>query len=578
MKPISLKHRLRYSFLLLASLTLLPTTESQAQERKEEIRLEVTQKPLSQVFRQLEKSTDYKFMFSHDDVKGLQVTRKVQAGDIETVLKQLLEGLPLTYSIKGKFVYIVPKKGVPAAAEQSKKTVRGQVVDAAGNPLPGVSILVKGTKTGTATDLDGNYSLDMPAEGHTLLFSMIGMKNVEERVGKRTNVNVTMEENAEMMDEVVVTGYQQLKKNAFTGNATVVTKDQLLKTNNKNAIAALQAFEPSFRLKEANLWGSDPNNLPEFTIRGESSIGMNRGLDVESARRSQRTNLADNPNLPIFILDGFEVSVQKIYDMDINRIESMTILKDAAATALYGSRAANGVIVVTTVAPKPGELRVTYNFTGGMEFPDLSDYNLCNAEEMLEVERLAGLFTAEPDNPSGQIQEDIRYNDLLNEVRRGVKTDWLAQPVRNVFNQTHSMNLSGGVESIRYSVDLNYNTHNGAMKGSFRDVYGVGLTLDYRYKEWLQVMNQVSYTVTKSENSPYGDFSRYAALKPYYAPYDNDGDLLETLLSSNNMPNPLYQARYLGSYSGRTTLSDLTDQLSVNLYFTKEFFLRDNSL
>ena len=572
MKPISLKHRLRYSFLLLASLTLLPTTESQAQERKEEIRLEVTQKPLSQVFRQLEKSTDYKFMFSHDDVKGLQVTRKVQAGDIETVLKQLLEGLPLTYSIKGKFVYIVPKKGVPAAAEQSKKTVRGQVVDAAGNPLPGVSILVKGTKTGTATDLDGNYSLDMPAEGHTLLFSMIGMKNVEERVGKRTNVNVTMEENAEMMDEVVVTGYQQLKKNAFTGNATVVTKDQLLKTNNKNAIAALQAFEPSFRLKEANLWGSDPNNLPEFTIRGESSIGMNRGLDVESARRSQRTNLADNPNLPIFILDGFEVSVQKIYDMDINRIESMTILKDAAATALYGSRAANGVIVVTTVAPKPGELRVTYNFTGGMEFPDLSDYNLCNAEEMLQVERLAGLFTGE--NEAEQLDEDIRYNDLMNEVRRGVKTDWLAQPVRNVFNQTHSMNLSGGVESIRYSVDLNYNTHNGAMKGSFRDVYGVGLTLDYRYKKWLQVMNQVSYTVTKSENSPYGDFSKYAALKPYYAPYDNDGNLLETLLSSNNVANPLYQARYLGSYSGRTTLSDLTDQLSVNLYFTDNFFFK----
>ncbi len=572
MKPISLKHRLRYSFLLLASLTLLPTTESQAQERKEEIRLEVTQKPLSQVFRQLEKSTDYKFMFSHDDVKGLQVTRKVQAGDIETVLKQLLEGLPLTYSIKGKFVYIVPKKGVPAAVEQSKKTVRGQVVDAAGNPLPGVSILVKGTKTGTATDLDGNYSLDMPAEGHTLLFSMIGMKNVEERVGKRTNVNVTMEENAEMMDEVVVTGYQQLKKNAFTGNATVVTKDQLLKTNNKNAIAALQAFEPSFRLKEANLWGSDPNNLPEFTIRGESSIGMNRGLDVESARRSQRTNLADNPNLPIFILDGFEVSVQKIYDMDINRIESMTILKDAAATALYGSRAANGVIVVTTVAPKPGELRVTYNFTGGMEFPDLSDYNLCNAEEMLQVERLAGLFTGE--NEAEQLDEDIRYNDLMNEVRRGVKTDWLAQPVRNVFNQTHSMNLSGGVESIRYSVDLNYNTHNGAMKGSFRDVYGVGLTLDYRYKKWLQVMNQVSYTVTKSENSPYGDFSKYAALKPYYAPYDNDGNLLETLLSSNNVANPLYQARYLGSYSGRTTLSDLTDQLSVNLYFTDNFFFK----
>lgn len=572
MKPISLKHRLRFSYLLLAGLALLPPTEMLAQERKEEIRLEVTQESLSQVFRRLEKTTDYKFMFSHDDVKGFQVTRKVVGDNMEAVLKQVLEGLPLTYTIKGKFVYIVRKEKGKTPAAQNKKTVYGQVVDASGNPLPGVSILVKGTKTGTATDLDGKYSLDMPAEGHTLVFSMIGMQSMEERVGKRTNINITMQENAEMMDEVVITGYQQLKKNAFTGNATVVTKDQLLKTNNKNAIAALQAFEPSFRLKETNLWGSDPNNLPEFTIRGESSIGMNRGLDVESARRSQRTNLADNPNLPIFILDGFEVSVQKIYDMDINRIESMTILKDAAATALYGSRAANGVIVVTTVAPKPGELRVLYNFTGGMEFPDLSDYNLCNAEEMLQVERLAGYFTGE--NEAGQLDQDIRYNDLMNEVRRGVRTDWLAQPVRNVFNQTHSMNLSGGVESIRYSVDLNYNTHNGAMKGSFRDVYGVGLTLDYRYKKWLQVMNQVSYTVTKSENSPYGDFSKYAALKPYWAPYDNNGNLLETLLSSNNVANPLYQARYLGSYSGRTTLSDLTDQLSVNLYFTEDFFFK----
>ncbi len=580
MKRYSQKHHLCFSLLLLASLTL-QTQELQAQERKEEIRLEVTQKPLSQVFRQLEKSTNYKFVFTHDDVKGMQVTRKVQTTDIKAALDQLLEGLPLTYSIKGKFVYILAKKNAGAKAGQSgqeeKKKVSGRVIDEEGNPLPGVSVMLKGTKTGTATDFDGHYSLDVPVSStsggsNTLVFTMIGMEDQEMRIGNRANINVTMQENAEMMDEVVVTGYQQLKKNAFTGNATVVTKDQLLKTNNKNAIAALQAFEPSFRLKEANLWGSDPNNLPEFTIRGESSIGMNRGLDVESARRSQRTNLADNPNLPIFILDGFEVGVQKIYDMDINRIESMTILKDAAATALYGSRAANGVIVVTTVAPKPGELRVQYNFTGGMEFPDLSDYNLCNAEEMLQVERLAGFFTNE--TPGGQLNEDVRYNDLLNEVRRGVETDWLAQPVRNVFNQTHSMNLSGGVESIRYSVDLNYNTHNGAMKGSFRDVYGVGLTLDYRYNKWLQVMNQVTYTVTKSENSPYGDFSRYAALKPYWAPYDNDGNLLETLLSSNNVANPLYQARYLGSYSGRTTLTDLTDNLSVNINFTDDFFFK----
>lgn len=473
----------------------------------------------------------------------------------------------------GKFPSaIIGQAPVTSVSQQQNRVVTGVVYGSDGETLPGATVTVKGRNfKGVIADLDGKFTISVPDDVKVLVISYVGYESFELMLGKKNAYSVTLKNNSKI-DEIVVTGYQQLKKNAFTGNATVVTKDELLKTNNKNAIAALQAFEPSFRLKESNLWGSDPNNLPEFTIRGESSIGMNRGLDVESARRSQRTNLADNPNLPIFILDGFEVSVQKIYDMDINRIENMTILKDAAATALYGSRAANGVIVVTTVAPKPGELRVAYNFTGGMEFPDLSDYNLCNAEEMLEVERLAGYFTGE--NKAGQIDQDIRYNNLMNEVRRGVQTDWLAQPVRNVFNQTHSMNLSGGVESIRYSVDLNYNTHNGAMKGSFRDVYGLGLTLDYRYSKWLQVMNQVTYTVTKSENSPYGDFSRYTRLKPYYAPYDDEGNLVETLISSNNVANPLYQVRYLGSYSGRTTLNDLTDNLMVNLYFTDDFFFK----
>mgnify|MGYP001141346761 CR=1 FL=1 len=577
MKPISLKHRLRYSFLLLASLTLLPTTESQAQERKEEIRLEVTQKPLSQVFRQLEKSTDYKFMFSHDDVKGLQVTRKVQAGDIETVLKQLLEGLPLTYSIKGKFVYIVPKKGVPAAVEQSKKTVRGQVVDAAGNPLPGVSILVKGTKTGTATDLDGNYSLDMPAEGHTLLFSMIGMKNVEERVGKRTNVNVTMEENAEMMDEVVVTGYQQLKKNAFTGNATVVTKDQLLKTNNKNAIAALQAFEPSFRLKEANLWGSDPNNLPEFTIRGESSIGMNRGLDVESARRSQRTNLADNPNLPIFILDGFEISLTRFMDLDESQVESITLLKDANATALYGSKGSNGVVVITSKPIEPGKLRFSYKGTLQIEAPDLTSYNLMNAREKLEYERLAGLY--EDDNMQTYNDLQALYNQRRMDVERGVDTYWMKYPIRTGIGSRHNISIEGGDEHLRYGANLTYNNVAGAMKGSDRNTLSGNMFLQYRYKNF-SFQNNLQITNTTSKNSPYGSFSEYCALNSYYTPYDEEGNLKKELEDffypmtgdRNTVYNPLYNAYLPRKDSSEYT--DITNNFSVEWYILPELFLR----
>ena len=331
-------------------------------------------------------------------------------------------------------------------------------------------------------------------------------------------------------------------------------------------IAALQVFDPSFRIRENSIWGSDPNALPEFNIRGESSIAMTKGLDVEDAKRTQRTSLKDNPNLPIFILDGFEASVEKIYDMDMNRIESITILKDAAATAMYGSRAANGVVVVTTVAPQMGEMRVNYSFNGGVELPDLSDYNLCNAAEKLEVERLMGKYTSE--DPNLQPLRDIEYNMILQRIQRGVDTDWLAQPLRNVFNHKHSMSIEGGEKSMRYNLNFNYDSNKGVMIGSHRTRAGTGLTLDFRSKEWLQIRNDISYSSTRSEDSPYGSFSTYATLQPYYEIYDDQGELVKELIGAgfDRKGNPLWSVEHLKSYSGRVRSNDLTDNLSINLF------------
>lgn len=136
------------------------------------------------------------------------------------------------------------------------------------------------------------------------------------------------------------------------------------------------------------MWGSDPNALPEVRLRGQASIGV-KDLDRSSVSKSV---LRNNPNLPLFIMDGFKVSIERVYDMDPNRIESMTILKDAAATARYGAEAANGVVVITTVAPKAGEVQFTYNMTGILEMPNLHGYNLMNAEEKVEAEKAAGLY------------------------------------------------------------------------------------------------------------------------------------------------------------------------------------------
>ncbi len=455
---------------------------------------------------------------------------------------------------------------------ENRQAVFGTVVDQDGAPLPGASIRIKGVAGGTSSKADGSFSIAIPKglKDVVLEVSFIGMTKRTIKYKGEKHLKVVLSNDENVLKEVVVTGYQTLKKNSFTGNATIVTRDELLKTNNKNAFAALQVFEPSFRIKEAAAWGSDPNRLPEFTIRGEGSLGTSRGIDAEYARRTQRTGLRDNPNMPIFILDGFEVPVQTIYDLDMNRIESMTILKDAAATALYGSRASNGVVVVMTIPPKPGEARVSYNLTGGIELPDLSDYNLAGPYEMLEIERLSGKYQS--DDPAIQIQRDVEYNDLVNEVRRGVRTDWLAQPLRNAFNHGHSVNISGGVESIRYGVDLNYNTHNGAMKGSYRNTYGIALSLDYRLKGWLQLLNRTSYNTTKTEDSPYGNFEQYAMLKPYWTPYDNHHNLVEKVY--DRLSNPLYQAQKLGSYAGRGTDNTLSNNLSVNLYFNDDLSFR----
>lgn len=186
-----------------------------------------------------------------------------------------------------------------------------------------------------------------------------------------------------------------------------VTADQLMSVSKTNVLGALQTFDPSFRIAENNLAGSNPNNVPELYIRGRSGIGTTQ-LDAQSL---SKTSLKNNPNLPTFIMDGFEISVQKLYDMDPSRIESITILKDAAATAMYGSRAANGVVIITTVTPKQGKVNIDYNFTGTLEYPDLTDYNLMNAREKLETEVAAGMFTAKPeDGASEQNRLDVLYN------------------------------------------------------------------------------------------------------------------------------------------------------------------------
>jgi len=320
------------------------------------------------------------------------------------------------------------------------------------------------------------------------------------------------------MEEVVVNGAFTRKANTFTGAVTTVKGEELQRVGNQNVLQSLKNIDPSFLQIENLTAGSNPNALPDFQMRGSSSVGSLQGEFSSSA------------NQPLFILDGFETDLTKILDLDMNQVESLTTLKDATAKAIYGAKAANGVIVIETKRPSSGRLKVSYNGGLSIEAPDLSSYDLCNAMEKLEVEKMAGLYSS--DNALTQISLDKTYANKLREILAGSDTDWKAQPTRIGVGHKHSLLLEGGDDSMLYGVDLSYNNIAGVMKGSDRNTFSGGITLSYRVKDFI-FRNKLTIDYNDSNNSPYGTFDQYCQMNPYSRLYDENGNLVKSYHYTN---------------------------------------------
>jgi len=451
--------------------------------------------------------------------------------------------------------------------------VYGRVIEKLSNePMVGVTIRLDGHSTGVITDINGCYVLTLPEKGGLVIYSYIGFETRKIKVTSRQKVNVQMVEATESIQEVIVTGYNSIQKESFTGNTTKIEKEDLLKVNPNNLISAIQTFDPSFRIQENLATGSDPNSLPQFVLRGQTGIGETT-LGQTSTSSISREVLSGNSNLPIFILDGFEVDVEKIYDLDMNSIHSINILKDAAATAMYGSRAANGVIVIERRAPEAGKFRVQYSGVLSAELPDLSSYNLMNAREKLETERLAGLY----DSNTPEIDPYTNgYYQRLNNVLTGVDTYWLSQGLRTALNHKHSVFIDGGENDVRWGVELGFRGTEGVMKHSSRKNANAAFYVDYRIGG-LQIKNKVTYTYNKSTDVPFNSFSDYSHLLPYMRLYDENGDYVRRLEkfdgASGTQVNPLYEINFYNSFD-HSGYDEVTDDLSLNWRITDGLRLR----
>lgn len=546
-------------FLLVFNFGLSAAVHSQNQR----VNIDLKDAGIEDLIAAIKSQCDMGFLYDYNKTKSVKnITVKMQNALLSEVLTKALKGTGFIAEIENDMIII---KEVSKDEKKEARTIKGKVTDHKKEPLPGVTVLLKGTTIGVVTDTAGVYKITLPDQKDiTLVFSFIGMVSQEVKVTNQKEINVVLEEDVENLEEVVVTGYNNIRSTSFTGNSVTVKRDDLLKVSKTNVIKALQVFDPSFRIKENNRWGSDPNAIPEVYIRGESGITGTKQLDRDPLSKS---NLVDNPNLPTFIMDGFEISVTKLYDYDPNRIESITILKDAAATAMYGSRAANGVVIITTVTPKAGQMNVSYNLVGDVTMPDLSDYDLLNAAEKLEVERLAGFYEVKPESNyqrDGYTLEN-EYNAKLANVKRGVNTYWLAKPLHTVFNHKHSLYVHGGSENFRFGMDLQYTAQDGVMKGSERNVMGAGFFVQYTYKR-LSIKNNISFLSTKSKESPYGLFSKYAKQLPYNNYKDDNGKYMEALrdwgTGNWDLENPLYEPS-LKSFN-KSSAEEWTNNLSVN--------------
>ena len=453
----------------------------------------------------------------------------------------------------------------------SKITIKGTVVDDMDMPLPGAHVKVRGMPmtASSVTDVNGQFILSLPEGNHVLEFSYVGMKPISIRATANKPMRIRMEPDAIALKETVVNGIYTRNIESFTGSISTFTNEDLKQIGAQNILRSLSVLDPSFIITENNLQGSNPNAQLDININGK--------MNITALEQEYETN----PNQPLFILDGFETTLQTISDLNMDRVESISILKDASSTAIYGSKAANGVVVVETKKPQAGKLRVSYNGNLQISWADLSDYNLMNSAEKLEFERLAGVYGTLDEN--GEITEEwyrTNYNDKLKLVREGLDTYWLNEPLRTAYSHNHNLYVDGGDSAFRYGVGLSYNKTAGVMKKSDRDVFNGNITLSYRVDR-ISFTNQTTIGNTTSANEPV-PFSSFSRMNPFYEKYTENGEVAkyvyrEQAAGSNNYSyiwNPLwdFQQNSFNESEG----NNITNNFQMEWRMLNELRLRGN--
>ena len=562
----------RISVLVVLLLCSAATAVAQdaASWKEKPVTLRVSNQPLGKVLEMVAEAANAKITLQEVSLWNVSkpISLAVKNKPLDKVLGELVGDQDVIIRYEGEN-QIVLQPDNRSEGKGDEVFVSGQVFDRdTQESLIGATVLITdGTgkdqgARGCVTDIDGKFSLRLNRK-ESISISFVGYETVSKQILKdENNLLIELKPSIEMA-EVVVTGISRRSKDSFTGNYVEVKGDDLRRMSPTNILKGIQFFDPSFKIIENNLAGSDPNAEPDFQIRGDQSFGSKSSNSMDL----MLDNVSSRPNTPLFVLDGFIVPMSRILDLDPERVENITVLKDAAATSVYGSRAANGVVVVETKVAPDGALSVSYNGTMTVQTPDLTDYNMMDAATKLDTEWRAGLY-----NPTNAAQMNL-YNSYRRNVLGGVDTYWLSKPLRTAIQNRHSLSVAGGTDVFRYSLDINAAMQPGVMKESSNGTKGVNFNMTY-LKDKFTMRANVSLSESNSSNSPYGSYSQYTRLNPYYIPVDANGQPIKVLDNntvsgqSKVITNPLYDAT--------VGIKDVTNSLSMNTSLSLEYMILKN--
>ncbi|MCG8582988.1 MAG: SusC/RagA family TonB-linked outer membrane protein [Bacteroidales bacterium] len=482
-------NRWKVTALLIAGILLSGTNLFARQQ--ERLNVVLKNASLEEVFNTIEKQSSYRFLYKSDLVdvnKKINISKR--NAELESILKEAFAGTDIYYTVKeGDLVIITPS--APNARfdiQQEEKILKGKVVDASGEPLPGAAVYLKSDNTiGTITDVEGRYELKVPNDAQTIVYSFIGMENQEVAFAGQTNIDITLMSAYEEVDEVVVVGYGIQKKSNLTGSVTNLDTEDMKGITSPNVGNLLQGKAAGVFVSQGS---GRPGDAPTIRIRGKSTLSGS--VD------------------PLWVVDG--VIQAEAPQLNPEDIESTSILKDASATALYGSRAANGVILVTTRSAKEGSDQINVAVKTGVTKLSLGNFKMMNNTEMTNyIKSFANGYA------------DL---DWFTEEAQARNTDWFDEGTKLGVVQDYGISFSGGNEKLRTYISGNIYDESGAVKGYDYTRYSGRMNIDYDIKPWLTLHPKLGFTYRDIMDKQQSVGEMFLNM-PYDRPRDDDGNIID---------------------------------------------------